>query len=293
MVDGIDGPGTSRPYASRQSEAHWVRVRHRQDRKRDETSDKDADSGFELDPDSGLGSLLDVPAVPRATAARAAQAYGRAPGGEPADVVMSRSAAILADLDLNSALNRAGAAIEQLALTFLGISPDRTSELVHHFKDVAIDWVRQALARYRNFADHHDNLPIGITFDDVRIEVDPEEGGIDLEVGGVHFRSSFDFRAVGVVFDVRGTSAVEAPSPGFFVDTGDRGADTADEIIDRVRSDLPSFGAQGASRGVSVLIRADNSDYTGDAGGASVVDMDVLVPFSADWSGAAPASEEG
>jgi len=290
MVDGIEGPGASRPYAGQRMGAPHVTVRQRGNPRRESgddgsATDRDPARGGWSGGGRGFQTYMSAPAA-RAPMSRATAAYGRTgPGGGTAQVVMSRSAAILADLDLDGALERAGETIKQLASTLLEIDSRATDGLLDHFKAAGLDWVRQALMRYRAYAEHHDNLPVGLVFEDVKVSVNRALGDLDIEVGGVHFRTEFDFRAVGVVFDVRGTSAVDRPSPGFFVDTGDHGADTADEIIERVRRDLPGFGSGEGTRGVCVLIRSDSSDYSHDAGVGYVIDMDLLVPFSATWSG--------
>jgi hypothetical protein len=225
--------------------------------------------------------------APHATA-RGAAAYGQAARSgrrDDAQVVLSRSAAILVDGNLESVLHRATDAIRALAESLLGVSRERSDGLSEVFRKEAFEWVRQALARYTAYSDKHDNLPMGLTFDDVRLAVDQDLGVLDIEVGGVHFRDRFEFRAEGVVFDVRGTSVVHRPRPGFFVDTGAHGAGIADDIIAKVRTDLHEFGGGARTGGVSVMIRSDASAYSRTAEAAYSVDMDIMVPFDAGWLG--------
>lgn len=229
----------------------------------------------------------------RAAAARAARAYG---GGGPSlghepNVVTSRSAAILGG-DLDGVLRRAGHAIRQLTETLLGVEAERTEGLVETFSAEALTWVRGAVDRFHsgtaNYAEHHDRLPIGVSFDDVRVTVDPGHGGLAVDVGGLHFRENFDFRARGVVFDLQASGAVRRPTAGFFVDTGETGAAIATAIIDRVRTDLPNFGNAEDTEGVCVLIRAEVSDYAAERDGGWVIDFDLLVPFDPGWPGTPP-----
>jgi len=193
---------------------------------------------------------------------------------------------------LDGVLRRAGHAIRQLTETLLGVEAESTEGLVETFGAEALIWVRGALDRFHtgaaDYAEHHERLPIGLTFDDVRVTVDPGHGGLAVEVGGVHFRESFDFRARGVVFDIRASGAVRQPAAGFFVDTGETGAAIATAIIDRVRADLPNFGSAQDTEGVCVLIRAEVSDYASERDGGWVIDFDLLIPFDPGWSGAPP-----
>ena len=288
MVDGIKGTGgTGAVTVSPGSAARWaVRVRRRgSDHQSFEDELQDADSqGGSAAPDHHH------PAPPepgqRADARRAAQAYGGAGAvsGDPS-VVMSRAAAILGGGDLDSILRRAGQSIRQLSETLLGVDAERTAGLVEAFQNAALAWVRAAIAQYRSYAEDHESLPIGLSFEDVRVSVDAGHGGLSVDVGGVHFRRAVDFRAVGVVFDIRASGAVRRPSPGFFVDTGETGANIANAIVEKVRNDLPSFGISEDTEGVCVLIRAEASDFDPARSGGWVIDFDVLVPFDPTWAG--------
>ena len=157
--------------------------------------------------------------------------------------------------------------------------------MIEVFRKEAFEWVRQALARYTAYAYKHDDLPMGLSFEDVRLSVDQDLGVLDIEVGGVHFRKKFEFRTESVVFDVRGTEAVPRPRPGFFVDTGAHGAGIAADIIAKVRADLHEFGGSARTGGVAVMIRSDASAYSRRHGTAYMVDMDILVPFDENWRG--------
>lgn len=217
-----------------------------------------------------------------------AAAYGqtaRTARQEDAQVVLSRSAAILVDGNLESVMRRATDAIRALAESLLGVSRTRSDGLIEVFQKEAFEWVRQALARYTAYADKHDDLPMGLSFEDVRLSVDQDLGVLDIEVGGVHFRKKFEFRTESVVFDVRGTEAVPRPRPGFFVDTGAHGAGIAADIIAKVRADLHEFGGSARTGGVAVMIRSDASAYSRRHGTAYMVDMDILVPFDENWRG--------
>ena len=224
----------------------------------------------------------------RAAASRAARAYGGAADvvRKEAEVVVARSAAILTG-DLDSVLRRAGQAIRRMAETLLGIDPSRTTGLVESFHGAALGWVRNALPRYRSYAENHDRLPIGVSFEEVRLSLEADDGRLALEVGGVRFRSSFDFRTNGVIFDIRASGTVREPSPGFFVDTGETGAATAAAIVETVRTELPTFGISEDTEGVCVLIRAEASDFVTGRSATWVVDMDIHVPFDPRWSGGA------
>lgn len=226
----------------------------------------------------------------RSPAARAARAYGGVARAvrKDAEVVISRSAAILTG-DLDSVLRRAGQAIRQMAETLLGIDPRRTTGLVSSFQKAALGWVRDALPRYRAYAENHDRLPIGVSFEDVRLSLEADDGRLALNVGGLEFRNSFDFRATGVVFDIRASGTVSEPAPGFYVDTGETGAATAAAIVETVRTELPSFGIAEDTEGVCVTIRAEASDFVTGRSATWVVDMDVHVPFDPTWSGGSAA----
>ena len=219
-------------------------------------------------------------------AIRAARAYGGAAKAirKEAEVVVSRSAAILTG-DLDSVLRRAGQAIRQMAETLLGIDPKRTAGLVEGFHGAALEWVRDAVPRYRSYAPNHERLPIGLSFEKVRMELSADNGRLSVDVGGVEFRRSFDFRASGVVFDIRASGTIREPAPGFYVDTGETGAATAHDIVETVRTELPSFGITEDTEGVCVLIRAEASDFVTGRASTWVVDMDVHVPFDPGWSG--------
>lgn len=222
----------------------------------------------------------------RMAAARAARAYGGAATvvRRQAEVVISRSAAMLTG-DLESVLRRAGEAIRHMAETLLGIDASRTGGLVHDFRGAALHWVRDGLQRYRSYAENHERLPIGVAFEDVRLSLSAENGRLSLDVGGVEFRRGFDFRASGVVFDIRASGTVQEPSPGFFVDTGITGAATAHAIVETVRTELPTFGIAEDTEGVCVLIRAEASDFVTGRAATWVVEMDLLVPFNPRWPG--------
>ncbi len=224
----------------------------------------------------------------RAAMLRANRAYGGAGAavGQP-EVVMSRAAAILGGGDLQAILRRAGQALRQMAETLLGVPPERTAGLAEAFAAEALEWVRVAIAQYRTYAADHEELPVGISFEDVRLTVDAGHGGLSIEVGGVHFRRVFTFRTKGVVFDIRASGAVHDPSPGFFVDSGETEgqATTANAIVDKARRDLPRFGISKDTEGVCVLIRAEGSDFDPARDGGWVMDLDVHVPFDPTWSG--------
>ncbi len=200
---------------------------------------------------------------------------------------MSRAAAILGGGDLRAILRRAGQALRQMAETLLGVSPESTEGLVEAFTVEALEWVRVAMAQYRTFAADHAGLPVGLSFEDVRITVDAGHGGLSIEVGSVHFRRSFGFRTKGVVFDIRASGAVNRPAPGFFVASGETEyhAETATAIVQKVRMDLPRFGISEDTEGVCVLIRSEGSDYDPARDGGWVIDLDVHVPFDPTWSG--------
>lgn len=275
-IDGIDGFGGSRPVGPRKTplDARMDRVRvRRRNAKRGDADDRSDHAAPNSNPYSN-------------PYAKTAPPTGKARGaGSDPDVVLSRSAAILVDGNLADVLRRSATAIRRLAISLLEIPEARTETLIEVFEKEAFGWVQQALSHYHAYADHHDHLPIGISFEDVRISMDPAISALEVEVGGVHFRNAFAFRANGVVFDVRGTEAVHRPAPGFFVDTGEHGAGIADDIIERVRADLPQFGGHADTGGVAVLIRSDASAYSRDRTSAYRVDFDVLVPFDPDWTG--------
>lgn len=281
MVDGINAPGAPRPTSvPTVGGAGAVRVRRRGEASVDPSEGWDRESGGD-DSDGGTPEQ-------RAAMRRANRAYGNAGAstGEPG-VVMSRAAAILGGGDLNAILRRAGQALRQMAETLLGVSPERTSGLVEAFTEAALEWVRVAMAEYRTFAADHDGLPVGLSFEDVRITVDAGHGGLSIDVGSVHFRRAFGFRTRGVVFDIRASGAVRQPSPGFFVDSGETGghANTATAIVEKVRTDLPRFGISEDTEGVCVLIRSEASDFDPARDGGWVIDLDVHVPFDPTWSG--------
>lgn len=246
------------------------------------------DDGDEAADGAADGAPEQATAASRAAMRRANRAYGGAGAavGQP-EVVMSRAAAILGGGDLQAILRRAGQALRQMAETLLGVPPERTAGLADAFASEALEWVRVAIAQYRTYAADHAGLPVGISFEDVRLTVDAGHGGLAIEVGGVHFRRAFAFRTKGVVFDIRASGAVHDPSPGFFVDSGETEgqATTANAIVDKARRDLPRFGISKDTEGVCVLIRAEGSDFDPARDGGWVMDLDVHVPFDPTWSG--------
>lgn len=254
-------------------------------RNRDSERDPDADDP-DADDERYPNEAFAIGRDRRSPASKAALAYGGAANivRKDAEVVISRSAAMLTG-DLDSVLRRAGQSVHQMAGTLLGIDPRRTTGLVRSFQVAALGWVRDALPRYRSYAVNHDRLPIGVSFEDVRLSLEADDGRLALNVGGVEFRNSFDFRASGVVFDIRGSAAVREAAPGFFVDTGENGAATAAAIVETVRSEMPSFGITEDTEGVCVLIRAEASDFVTGRSATWVVDMDLHVPFDPGWTG--------
>jgi hypothetical protein len=285
MVDGIERTIISGTIGARvgtsTAEHEFFRVRRRENQERRSNRDN-ADPETQTRPQA-RPQMRTGPAGGVAAYGQTARS-GRA---EDAHVVLSRSAAILVDGNLESVMRRATEAIHMLAASLLGVPNARSDDLMEVFRKEAFEWVRQALARYTAYSERHDHLPFGLTFDDVRLSIDQDLDVLDIEVGGVHFRDRFEFRTEGVVFDVRGTAAVHRPRPGFFVDTGVHGAEIADDIIAKVRTDLHEFGADARTGGVAVMIRSDSSAYSRVDRAAVTVDMDILVPFDADWQGEA------
>jgi hypothetical protein len=314
MVDGIPPSGPGRPTSVQTvSGTATVHVRRREQRPREAFdqvmrrtqhdsgrragNEDPGDHGGDHGNHRGGGRGADThargepaaasPADPaRLAAARRAYGGARGVGGEPG-VVTSQAAAVLATGDLDGLLRRAAQAIRQMAETLLGAAEEQTAGLVEAFTAAALEWVRSAVADQRGFAEQHDGLPIGISFEDVRVMVDAGHGGLAIEVGGVHFRRSFSFRTEGVVFDIRGSGAVRTPGPGFFVDSGETETDAAiaSAILDKVRADLPSFGISRDTEGVCVLIRSEGSDFDPNRDGGWVIDIDVHVPFDPGWGG--------
>ncbi len=286
MVDGIKSSAGTGPLTASPGSAGrmGVRVRRRGDggKFREELRNTEDDRRSDDD-------IVDLGADPQHLAAvrRAANAYGGAGtyGADDPSVVMSRAAAILGGGDLNGILRRVGQAIRQLSETLLGVDAGRTEGLVDAFQAEALTWVRSAITQYRSYAPDHERLPIGLSFEDVCVSVDAGHRGLSVDVGDVHFRQTFDFRAQGVVFDIRASGAVHRPSPGFFVDTGETGASIANGIVEKVRQDLPSFGVSDDTEGVCVLIRAEASDFDPNRDGGWLIDFDVLVPFDPAWTG--------
>ncbi len=285
MVDAIIPTSPTLPVAVQNATgAGGVRVRRRGERPEDLSRRVEDDGDGDAERDDAEAVTLER----RAAMRRANRAYGGAGAsvGE-AEVVMSRAAAILGGGDLRAILRRAGQALCQMAETLLGVPPERTAGLADAFTAEALEWVRVAIAQYRTYAADHEGLPVGISFEDVRLTVDAGHGGLSIDVGGVHFRRAFTFRTKGVVFDIRASGAVRDPSPGFFVDSGETEgqATTANAIVDKARRDLPRFGISKDTEGVCVLIRAEGSDFDPARDGGWVMDLDVHVPFDPAWSG--------
>jgi hypothetical protein len=288
MVDAIIPVASTLPVAVQNAAgAVGVRVRQRGERQQDPSGRPESDADAAVDK---AGGDADQPLTParRAAMRRANRAYGGAGATvAEAEVVMSRAAAILGGGDLQGILRRAGQALREMSETLLGVPPERTAGLAEAFASEALEWVRVAIAQYRTYAADHEGLPVGISFEDVRLSVDAGSGGLSIEVGGVHFRRAFAFRTKGVVFDIRASGAVRDPSPGFFVDSGETEAQatTANAIVAKARRDLPSFGVSEDTEGVCVLIRVEGSDFDPARGGGWVMDLDVHVPFDPTWSG--------
>ena len=288
MVDAIIPVASTLPVAVQNAAgAVGVRVRQRGERQQEPSDRLDSDEDEAVDKAGGDAAQPLTPAR-RAAMRRANRAYGGAGATvAEAEVVMSRAAAILGGGDLQAILRRAGQALREMSETLLGVSPERTAGLAEAFASEALEWVRVAIAQYRTYAADHEELPVGISFEDVRLSVDAGSGGLSIEVGGVNFRRAFSFRTKGVVFDIRASGAVQSPSPGFFVDSGETEsqATTANAIVAKARRDLPSFGVSKDTEGVCVLIRVEGSDFDPARGGGWVMDLDVHVPFDPTWSG--------
>ena len=289
MVDNIIGVPPIAATGVQAQDPMKLSIRMR-DGARDRRSHSGRDDGDDSGGDRARSGAHPEPSARYAAAARASRAYGGAASivRREAEVVVARSAAILTG-DLDSVLRRAGQAIRRMAETLLGIDPSRTTGLVDDFHAAALGWVRNALPRYRSYAENHEKLPIGVSFEDVRLSLEADDGRLALDVGGVRFRRSFDFRASGVVFDIRASGTVREPAPGFYVDTGETGAATAAAIVETVRTELPTFGISEDTGGVCVLIRAEASDFVTGRAATWVVDMDLHVPFDPAWSGSPTA----
>lgn len=194
-------------------------------------------------------------------------------------VLIDRSTSMLLVDDLGGMIARTGANLRLLTIRLLGVRPETADSLIENFTQACLEEIGGAIARYTKAAGTDNRAPIGLAFDDVRVQADHNTGRLVLNVGSANFVDTVDFRATGVVFDVRGSEAVHKPRPGVFVDTGTHGAAIANTIIEKVRRDLPEFGSEVDTEGVIVLIRADRSDYSDHTRLDETLDFDLLIPF--------------
>ena len=213
------------------------------------------------------------------------QGFGR---GEEGGVDVAMSAAVLHADNIAEILDRVGQTIRLLTVRLLDVGAADADELVARFTDAGLEALRQAIIRYME-VNRGGKRPFGLTFEDVELRADPEGGRVSMSVGAANFVDRLDFRATGVVFDLSGSTVVQDPRPGIFVDTGEHGAVNAALLTDRVRRDLPDFGTGADTQNVIVLIRAERSDYRDRLRTGKTLDFDLLIPY-ADF---APAATRG
>lgn len=185
---------------------------------------------------------------------------------------------LLAD-DLGAMIERAGRNLVLLTTRLLGAREQSAAAMVETFTDACLDEVRLAIVRYTQHSGGGSRVPVGLAFNAVVVHANHASGQLTVEMGGADFVDRIDFRAGGVVFDVRGSEAVHQSRPGIFVDIGSHGAGTANVLIETARRDLPNFGAELDTDGVIVLIRADNSDYSGHQRSEESLGVDLVIPF--------------
>jgi hypothetical protein len=181
-------------------------------------------------------------------------------------------------------LRRAAENVRLLTTRLMDVSPTTAETLVAGFSSNGLVALNAAIADRMRATRRRQ--PLGLAFHDVRLSVDRTFERQSLSIGEAAFVDSLDFRATGVVFDVQGSGVVHRARPGIFVDTGERGAMTADRLIEMVRNDLPDFGSGDDTENVVVLIRADKSIFSAHQGSGETLDFDLIIPFRTDKRGA-------
>ncbi|WP_420403681.1 hypothetical protein [Nisaea sp.] len=222
-------------------------------------------------------------ATPDTQASYAARAYG---GGTQTatpqssdDVLISRSTAVLLAEDLSSLIRRAVTNVGLVVHGLMQVPDNAAHDVERRFHIAALSAVRPARERYVRLGGAPDRLPLGLAFKNISARYDELRGAAEISIGEAEFLDRIDFGATGVVFDVRGEAAVHEPKPGVFVDTGDHGALIASRIIETVRRDLPLFGGSDDTQGATVVIRADNSDFSDHRSPAEWLGFDLILPF--------------
>ena len=212
---------------------------------------------------------------PGARARGAAAAYARSAGS----VAIDSSTSTLIAGDFGGAMRKSEAVMRQLAIRLMGMPPADADLMVADFPDWLIESVRGIMAESRRAA--RSAPPVALLIHDACLRMDRQRGEPSLDPGSVQFVDAIEFRANGVVFDVRGSHAVHAPEPGVLIDTGEHGARLTQRLIDHVRTEMPDFGSADETDGAIVLIRADRSHYDELTRTSDVLDIDLWIPFGA------------
>jgi len=179
--------------------------------------------------------------------------------------------------NLGAVIARAIANIQRIAERLMRADTAASEGLGDRFREIVPERLPQAI---KDQVSRGQVSPHGLSFEDVRVWVDREDGNSTLEIGQVRFVDRVNFRATGVMFDAHGYSAIHgAPEPGMYVDTGDHGEAVAHQLMERVRRELPEFGDATDTQGVIVVIRAKLSEFSGFADEGRIIDFDLLVPF--------------
>lgn len=277
-TSGVVAPTTlrrSRPVAG---EALNQRVLPRRDerRKNDQSSQNDQTPAEDDSVDVRLSQNAAEFSPPQAV-----KAYGGAvqrPVLQDDDVLISRSTAVLLAEDLSSLIRRAVTNVGLIVHGLMDVPDNAAHDAERRFHIAALAAVRPARELYLR-KDGGDRRPLGLAFKNISARYHELRGAADIQIGEAEFVDRIDFSATGVVFDVRGEAAVYEPKPGIFVDTGEHGAATANQIIETVRRDLPQFGGSEDTEGAIVLIRADNSDFSDHRAPAEWLGFDLILPF--------------
>jgi hypothetical protein len=209
------------------------------------------------------------------------QAGGGAQGEQDADVSIDRSTSMLLADDLGALIRRASVNIHLLATRLLAVSEEQALELADKFSEICLDEVRLAILIYIRQRGAVTSPPRGLAFTRLTMRVDHNSGHPSIDLGDALFVDEIKLHATGVVFDVRGSGAVHEAKPGIYVDIGEHGAGIANVLIETVRRDVPSFESGVNTEGVTIVIRADRSDFSGRTRVEESLGFDMMIPFAA------------
>ena len=111
--------------------------------------------------------------------------------------------------------------------------------------------------------------------------VGDNSGHLNLNLRDVLFVGEIKLHATGMFFDARGSGAVHDVKPGLYLGIGEHEAGIPDVLIETARRDVPSFESGVNTEGVTIVIRADRSDFSGRTRVEESLGFDMMIPFAA------------